>query len=63
MGEGGSIGLMGSRDEAYRFAISNSDMTKKYLGCPVRGTWGATGKAWEVAQPARRGPGEVLHHS
>ena len=40
MGEGGSIGLMGSRDEAYKFAISNSDMTK-VPGLPCKGNSGS----------------------
>ena len=40
MGEGGSIGLMGSRDEAYKFAISNSGMTK-LPGLPGKGNLGS----------------------
>ena len=40
MGEGGSIGLMGSRDEAYRFAISNSNMTR-IPGLPCKGNLGS----------------------
>ena len=40
MGEGGNIGLMGSRDEAYKSAISNSRMTK-LPGLPGKGNLGS----------------------